>query len=181
MNIEETIEKLSIILEKIRILEELQNCKTLKDFQSLTANYKILCTDYKNLLSLATSVEQQELSYRKNERKNALESLQKCIQLEDFQKFVNNYNWSCMWERYLVNCVNQEEYYECEAHERAIRDYNQMIFEAEKRGKEKGREESKKMKKLEIVRNLIALGLSTDTIAQATGLSVETIETMKKP
>ena len=139
MNIEETtIQKLSTILEKMKILEELQNCKKLEDFQSLTSKYENLCKDYENLPSVTTSVEQQELSYRAIERKNALDSLRNCTQLEEFQKFVNKYDWSCVWERYLVHCVSREERYECEAHEKAIRDYNQMMFEARERGIKEG-------------------------------------------
>lgn len=43
----EVIETLSRKLERIRILNDLKECKTLEDFQELTKKYEALCADDK--------------------------------------------------------------------------------------------------------------------------------------
>ncbi len=74
---------------------------------------------------------------------------------------------------------------EYEAREKAIRDYNQQMYEAEQRGERRGRLEGEKQGRLEgekqgrleetgrIARNMAAKGFDADTIALATGLSLE--------
>lgn len=57
---------------------------------------------------------------------------------------------------------------EYEAREKAIRDYNQSIYEAEQRGIH------------DTARNLLSLGVSTDIIAAATNLSVAEIKALDK-
>lgn len=44
-NTAETIEKLARKLERQRVLTDLKECKTLKDFQELTKKYEALCKD----------------------------------------------------------------------------------------------------------------------------------------
>ena len=44
-NTAETIEKLARQLERQRVLTDLQECKTLEEFQELTKKYATLCKD----------------------------------------------------------------------------------------------------------------------------------------
>ena len=46
-NAAETIENLARKLERVRILNDLKECKTLEDFQTLTKKYEVLCNDDK--------------------------------------------------------------------------------------------------------------------------------------
>ena len=43
----EVIENLARKLERVRILNDLKECKTLDDYQELTEKYEILCNDDK--------------------------------------------------------------------------------------------------------------------------------------
>lgn len=43
----ETIEKLARKLERVRVLNDLQGCKTLEEFQNLVKKYETLCNDDK--------------------------------------------------------------------------------------------------------------------------------------
>lgn len=47
-NTAETIESLARKLERMRILNDLKECKTLEDFQNLTQKYETLCNDDRN-------------------------------------------------------------------------------------------------------------------------------------
>lgn len=44
----ETIENLARKLERVRILNDLKECKTLEEFQELTKKYEELCNNDKN-------------------------------------------------------------------------------------------------------------------------------------
>ena len=46
-NAAETIEDLARKLERVRMLNDLKECKTLEDFQELTKKYEALCNDDK--------------------------------------------------------------------------------------------------------------------------------------
>ena len=56
---------------------------------------------------------------------------------------------------------------EYEAREKAIRDYNQLMYEAEKRGKEIGEYE----KAINIAKNMFAFGVAPELISKITNLS----------
>lgn len=47
-NSAETIESLARKLERVRILNDLKDCKTLEEFQELTKKYEALCNDDKS-------------------------------------------------------------------------------------------------------------------------------------
>lgn len=47
-NTAETIESLARKLERVRILNDLKECKTLEEFQELTKKYETLCNNDKN-------------------------------------------------------------------------------------------------------------------------------------
>lgn len=64
---------------------------------------------------------------------------------------------------------------EYEAREKTIHDYNQGIYEAEQRGRLQGEQAVRES----TAKNLLAIGISTEIIAQATGLSKEQIEALK--
>lgn len=44
----EVIESLARKLERVRILNDLKECKTLEEYQELTKKYETLCNDDKN-------------------------------------------------------------------------------------------------------------------------------------
>lgn len=47
-NSAETIESLARKLERVRILNDLKECKTLEEYQELTKKYETLCNDDKS-------------------------------------------------------------------------------------------------------------------------------------
>ena len=84
------------------------------------------------------------------------------------------------YETLQVISQDDEKRMEYEAREKAIRDYNQGMLEAEQRGEQRGRKEGRETgeyeKSIQIAKNMLAMGLSADLIAQATGLSLSQIE-----
>ena len=58
----------------------------------------------------------------------------------------------------------------------AILDYMQVIEDATNKGKAEGKIEGKAENNIETAKNFKKLGVSSDIIAQATGLDLETIE-----
>jgi len=66
------------------------------------------------------------------------------------------------------------------ARERAryLEELNQMSSSAEQYGLEKGRKEGMELARLEDARKFKSLGVSTEIIIEATGLSLETVETL---
>ncbi len=87
------------------------------------------------------------------------------------------------YKQLQVISQDKQKRLEYEAREKAIRDHNQMMYEAEERGEargtEKGIEIGEAQKAINIARNLIELGLSSDIISKGTGLSVEEIEKIR--
>ena len=49
---------------------------------------------------------------------------------------------------------------------------------ARNEGREEGREEGEKLKALEIAKNMLLMSIDVETIARATGLSVEEVEAL---
>ena len=78
---------------------------------------------------------------------------------------------------------DQEKRLEYEAREKALRDYNQLMIEAEARGKAQGETMGEKRgeakKAFSIARNMLDLKLPIDIIAKSTGLSMEQIKDIK--
>ena len=78
---------------------------------------------------------------------------------------------------------DQEKRLEYEAREKALRDYNQLMIEAEARGKAQGETMGEKRgeakKAFSIARNMLDLKLPIDIIAKSTGLSMEQIKDLK--
>lgn len=80
------------------------------------------------------------------------------------------------YKQLQVISQDKQKRLEYEAREKAIRDYNQMMFES----KENGREEGIKEEKYNTVKNLITFGMSSDNISQITCLSLNEIEKIRK-
>lgn len=75
------------------------------------------------------------------------------------------------YEHLQLISQDEEKRLEYEAREKAIRDYNQGMYEAEEKGK---RESSN-----EIVKNLLTMGQSVEFVVQATGVTLEQVEKIK--
>ena len=67
---------------------------------------------------------------------------------------------------------------EYEAREKAMRDYNQGIFEAEQRGEKRGEQRGKQEEAIIIAQNMKKEHFPNDTISKLTGLSVTEINTL---
>ncbi|MDE7328105.1 MAG: Rpn family recombination-promoting nuclease/putative transposase, partial [Lachnospiraceae bacterium] len=107
---------------------------------------------------------------------------------EDFEMLAtkNTYIQSAYKTLQVISQDDQKRM-EYEARQKALRDYNQGMLEAEKRGREegikegeqRGREEGRKEEKENTAKKMIAIGLPTDIIAQTTGLSNAQIESLR--
>ena len=79
---------------------------------------------------------------------------------------------------------DKEKRLEYEAREKAVRDYNQGMKEAAERGFESGVEVGEKrgieIGKIGIAKKLFSFGMTTEDIAEATGLSAEQVEELRK-
>ena len=92
---------------------------------------------------------------------------------EDFDMLAekNTYIDSAYQHLQLIS-QDKEKRMEYEAREKAIRDYNQGILEAEQRG------ETRATKR--IAKTLLLSGTSVDLVTQSTGLSIEQVQSLKK-
>lgn len=102
---------------------------------------------------------------------------------EDFEMLAtkNTYIQSA-YNTLQVISQDEEKRIEYEAREKALRDYNQGMWEAMESGRREGRregwEEGRKEEKESTAKNMRAMGLPSDVIAKATGLSVAQIESL---
>ena len=76
------------------------------------------------------------------------------------------------YQKLQIISQDKEKRLEYEAREKAIRDYNEGLLEAEERGQEQG----KKLGTLSIAKKLIDTGYPTDEIEKITLFSKEDIE-----
>ena len=81
-----------------------------------------------------------------------------------------------LFEKAKVAAMSEREYRNYLASMTTEADIRIAINSAEKRGLEQGRAEGEAQKALAIAKNLKAAGMSSQAIAQATGLSLEEIE-----
>ena len=88
------------------------------------------------------------------------------------------------YEHLRVISQDEGKRLEYEARKKAIRDYNQGIWEAKeegrKEGKEEGRKEGRKDSLKEVAKSLLTMGQSPEFIMQATGLPLGQIEELRK-
>ena len=79
------------------------------------------------------------------------------------------------YEQLQIISQDKTKRLEYESREKALRDYNQLMYEATERGKETGIQIGKEIgeyeKAVKIAKNMLALGISPELIAKATNLS----------
>lgn len=93
-------------------------------------------------------------------------------QKEDFEMLATKSPYlESAYQQLQIISQDKDKRLEYEARQKAILDYNQSMYEAEQRGEQRGRETTAK--------NLLSLGVSIDTIAAATNLSIAEIETLQ--
>ncbi len=87
------------------------------------------------------------------------------------------------YQQLQIISQDKQKRLEYEAREKAVRDHNQMMFEAKESGKKEGieigKEQGEYNKSIQIAKNLISLGSDVDFIAKATNLSIEQIQTLQ--
>jgi len=104
---------------------------------------------------------------------------------EDFEMLAtkNTYIQSA-YKTLQVISQDKEKRIEYEAREKALRDYNQGLLEAEERGEQRGREEGRKTgeheKAIQIAKNMFAKNFDLSLIAEISGLSIAQIEELSK-
>ena len=88
------------------------------------------------------------------------------------------------YEQLQIISQDKKKRLEYEAREKAIRDHNQMMYEAEQRGikvgEERGKEIGKQETLFDIVKKFLALRFPIDMIAEGTGLSEEDIRKIQQ-
>ena len=88
------------------------------------------------------------------------------------------------YEQLQIISQDKKKRLEYEAREKAIRDHNQMMYEAEQRGikvgEERGKEIGKQETLFDIVKKFLALRIPIDMIAEGTGLSEEDIRKIQQ-
>lgn len=75
------------------------------------------------------------------------------------------------YEQLQIISQDKTKRLEYESREKALRDYNQLMYEAEERGKEIGKEIGQHEKAINIAKNMLALGISPEIITKVTNLS----------
>ena len=89
-----------------------------------------------------------------------------------------------LFEEAEIARFTPQEQREYEASKKAYRDIKNSVDTAKREGiaegMKKGMEQGMKQRSLEIARNLLSLGLPVDQITQATGLTEEEIQQLKK-
>ncbi len=90
----------------------------------------------------------------------------------------------CAYDRLQLISQDKQMQLAYEAREKAIRDHNQFLFEAEQRGikigEQRGREEGMELAAVSIALNLIALGMDDATVIHATHLSPDQVKALRK-
>ena len=92
------------------------------------------------------------------------------------------------YEHLQVISQDKQKRMEYEAREKAVRDYNQGMYEAEERGVKRGREEGRKEgwqdghaeASIHIAKNMMGLGIPLEDISKYTGLPMEFISSIQK-
>ena len=130
-----------------------------------------------------------------------LELQEGCTGLELWAKFINaerkeEFDMLAEKDPYIDSAYQQlqvisqdkQKRMEYEAREKAVRDYNQGMYEAEERGVKRGREEGRKEgwqdghaeASIHIAKNMMGLGIPLEDISKYTGLPMEFISSIQK-
>jgi len=125
-------------------------------------------------------IELPKLPKELSENNNEIELWGKFINAERKEEFEmlaekNTYIDSA-YQRLQVISQDKEKRLEYEAREKAIRDYNQFMYEAEQRGLERGLEQGK----TEMIISMLNNNVSLDTIAKVSNYSIEQIEKLRQ-
>lgn len=84
------------------------------------------------------------------------------------------------YEKLQVISQDKEKRMEYEAREKAVRDYNQAMLEAEQRGETRGEARGRELEAIAIARNLLSIGTDIDIIVTATNLPRSHVESLLK-
>ncbi len=88
------------------------------------------------------------------------------------------------YEQLQVISQDKKKRLEYEAREKAIRDHNQMMYEAEQRGEERGMQRGMQLgeyeKAISIAKELLTFGIDIDIIVKTTKLSLEQIQKLQQ-
>ena len=79
------------------------------------------------------------------------------------------------YQQLQIISQDKQKRLEYEAREKAVRDHNQMMFEAEQRGKEQGEYN----KSIQIAKNMLKKEIYINTIIEITGLNITDIEALR--
>jgi len=96
----------------------------------------------------------------------------------------HKYDSNTLYALRILQVISQdkEKRLEYEAREKAIRDHNQMMFEAEQRGieisEQRGIEIGKYSQNIEIARSMKKEGIRSETISKITGFSAAEIDSL---
>ncbi len=83
------------------------------------------------------------------------------------------------YDQLQVISQDEQKRLEYEARQKAILDYNQGMYEAERRGEQRGEQHGEQRGIRNTARNFLSLGVDINTIAKATNLSIAEIEALK--
>lgn len=83
------------------------------------------------------------------------------------------------YQQLQVISQDKEKRLEYEAREKAIRDHNQLMYEAEQRGRETGEKIGEQQTKINIAKNMLSENFDADVIARISGLSIKQILSLK--
>ena len=83
------------------------------------------------------------------------------------------------YQQLQIISQDKQKRLEYEAREKAVRDHNQMMYEAKESGKKEGIEIGKFDKSIQIAKNMLQKGLTINIIAEVTGLSLVEIEALQ--
>ena len=84
------------------------------------------------------------------------------------------------YQQLQVISQDEQKRMEYEAREKAVRDYNQGMYEAEQRGIKRGKEEGHAEASIHIAKNLMGSGIPLEEISKYTGLPMELITSIQQ-
>ena len=84
------------------------------------------------------------------------------------------------YEKLQIISQDKEKRMEYEAREKAVRDYNQTMLEAEQRGEARGEARGRELEAIAIARNFLSIGTDIDIVVTATNLPRSRVESIQK-
>ena len=121
-----------------------------------------------------------------------LELQEGCTGLELWAKFINaerkeEFDMLAEKDPYIDSAYQQlqvisqdkQKRLEYEAREKAVRDYNQGMYEAEQRGEKRGEKRGREEASIHIAKNMMGLSIPPEDISKCTGLPLEFISSIQ--